>query len=212
MTIRQVTLGMLVLAALVGCAAAPQPLPPGLTNEEAAAIRAAEQENWWRQLSPAEPMPEIQVVRHIDDDDQSTLVDCVESMNVPGVTVSIDNGFLIDDTPGAQRDLELAYFRCTQMYPPPQMSAEELGYYSAEQLAYLYDDFTRRLVPCLRMMGFDVVDPPAELFRGSGYLSWDPYAVLVRNPTAWDASLWALIDVRCPPPAIGDFWRVGEES
>lgn len=212
MTIRQVVFGMLVLSALFGCAAAPQPLPPGLTDDEVAAIRAAERENWWRQLSPGEPMPEIEVVRYIDFDDQSTLVDCVKSMNVPGVTVSSDNRSLLYDTPEAQHGVELAYFRCSQMYPPPQVSAEELGYYSSEQRAYLYDDFTQRLIPCLRVMGFNVVDPPAEFFLGSGYLRWDPYASLVRNPSVWDASLWALIDVRCPPPAIGQFWRVGEDS
>jgi hypothetical protein len=212
MTIRQVVGGMLVLAALVGCAAAPQPLPPGLTADEVDAIRAAEQETWWRQIAPGEPMPVIEVVQYVDDNDSSALADCVAALEIPGVTVIENNGFSFDGDVVTQRALERAYFVCAQMYPTTPPAIEESGYYSQEQLKYLYDDFSERLVPCLRMMGFDATDPPVELFDGSGYLRWDPYSSLVRNPAVWDASLWALIDVRCPPPAIGQFWRLGEDS
>ncbi len=210
MTIRQVGLGMLVLAVLVGCTAAPQPLPPGLTDDEVAAIRAAEQQSWWDQIAPGEPMPVIEVVRYVDNNDTATRVECLKAQPIPGVTVTPDNGFMSNGLE-SQKALDRAFFVCAQMYPP-QGSTDDLGLYSSEQLSYLYDDFTERLLPCLRMMGFRIADPSPQFFGQSGYLPWDPYAVLVRNPAAWDASLWALVDVRCPPPAIGQFWRVGEDS
>jgi hypothetical protein len=85
---------------------------------------------------------------------------------------------------------------CSASPPPPVL------FLSEEQLSEVYDDFTDRLLPCLRLLGFSVGDLPArDLFvsQSAGYPRWNPYLELEPTPADGD---WPLIAARCPPPPL----------
>jgi hypothetical protein len=85
---------------------------------------------------------------------------------------------------------------CSAPLPTPAL------FLSDEQLSAVYDDFTDRLLPCLRLLGFSVGDLPSrDLFvsQSAGYPRWNPYLELDPAPTEGD---WPLIAARCPPPAL----------
>ncbi|MCU1440537.1 MAG: hypothetical protein JWP85_1534 [Rhodoglobus sp.] len=85
---------------------------------------------------------------------------------------------------------------CSATPPPPVL------FLSDEQLSGVYDDFTNRLLPCLRLLGLSIGEIPArDLFvsQSAGYPRWNPYLELEPTPAEGD---WPLIAARCPPPAL----------
>jgi hypothetical protein len=80
--------------------------------------------------------------------------------------------------------------------------AAEPLFLSEEQLSAVYEDFTDRLVPCLRLLGFGVDElPERDLFvtQSAGYPRWNPYPELDPVPTADE---WPIVGARCPPPEL----------
>ena len=204
MRVHPVVVGLAASALLLsGCAQAPA-IPPGPSVDEVQAILDAQNEDWWNQMFPTEPMPDTAVVRSIPPTDTTTVNECVDAAHLEGVTVT-GNGIQID---GDTEEFNRVYFVCLQQYPVLFDENDDLGYYTTEQLDYLYTYFTDRLVPCLELLGYSVGNSPSRAsIVGATYLTWVPYYAMVPQPTT--AEEWQRIDVRCPPPPFGMYWRTG---
>jgi len=187
------------LAVLAGCAPAPE-LPAPITQQEAQRRMDAQQADWWESMFPGEPMPEIEPVEYIDPLEGSTLViDCIRDAELPGVTV-YDNGWSYGSSgdDAADRLVKLTLFTCSQEYPYDVSDPAALGMLSDAESAWIGAFDGARLVPCLRLLGYDI-PVQAESRFGSLYDAMSP------QPTT--AAEWAYIDFRCPPSPIGPLWR-----
>lgn len=194
-------------ALLAGCAPAPA-MPAGLTTAEVREIRAAENEQWWFAMFPAEPMPEIEPIAEVAlADADAVRSECALAALPPGA-VPEESSFI--DGTGATV-LDRAYFQCALLYPLELGDPTEAGYLSPAQLSWLYDYYETRLVPCLQLAGFVVgAQPERESFVDSVYGSWSPYYAM--TPTPSTSSGWAQLDLRCPPPPFGAEYRPRDGS
>ena len=183
------TLGAAVV--LTGCSSAVT-LPPGPTQAQVKAVMAEQSRQWWDSIAPEQPMPVIDPVAYISPfGDAHELLDCIDEFGT-----------------GNQDTFERANFVCSQKYPYDFSDPEMIGLYSPEQLIYLYDYFATRLTPCLQSLGYTVVgQPQRDSFTDTYYLEWSPYFSLTPQPLT--KSEWQRVDLRCPPPPLGTFWRPG---
>lgn len=201
-------LGALALAVsilLTGCSLY-RPLPESVSPDEARAMYEEERRIYWRQIAPGEPYPEVEVKQVVDEEEGwEAIVRCVGEMGLPGVTTS--GGGIQSQDPATAADVERAIFLCNAAYPVVDFDVPaELGYLSTAELEYLWTYFTRYLVPCMELHGYDPAGPPSrETFVGSDFLIWSPYAELARQPIS--AEDWRRLDAECAPPPMGDLWR-----
>lgn len=195
----------LSLVVLTGCTSPSMPEP--MSADEIQAIRDAQNADWWRSISATEPMPDIEPIRVIAEGDREAVINgCALAAVPPGVAAQQRAG----QFPG--RDgaaaLDRAYFRCTLQYPVEIGDPTAEGLLSQDQLAWLYDYYDTRLIPCLRLTGYLVgAIPQREEFVDSIFGHWSPYYAMSPQPDS--PSEWAQIDVRCPPPPFGDRYRPG---
>lgn len=186
-----------VAVALSGCAQ-PTPIPPGPTREEVLELRADENLDWWQTMSGGQPQPAVEPVQFVSYELWPTYMEkCVRDAGYTGITASGDS-IMFDPEPGQELELNRAYYVCFQKYPLEITDATSEGLYSKAQVSWLYDFFTRRVAPCLRMLGYDVVPAPdREAFIDSfySYELWTPYGSVQPGYLTWDA-----IDHECPTP------------
>ena len=125
--------------------------------------------------------------------------DCLEQAQV--VLDSIDVTVVTDEEVIRLSDLfESEMSKCQA---GTLLSPNEAGFYSTEQLDYIYDYFQDTLVPCLQLQGLDVGFAPnrSDFSAFAGSISWDPYSELGAD---LPPSRTAEIMVRCPQlPAAG---------
>ena len=192
---------------LAGCAAV-APLPAPLSDADVQQIRDVQNAEWWLSMFPAEPIPEIVPVAQVDAADlANTLARCVLEAALTGVVP--DDGVrgyrLIAGYDTAE--LNRVLYRCAVQYPTELGNPSEAGYFSTAQLGWLHDFYVNRLVPCLRLAGYQVGSiPPRDAFEAYG--DWSPYFSM--SPTPTSAGQWRRVDRRCPPPPFGSFYRPGE--
>lgn len=181
------------------------PLPEPLSAEEVSELLREERANYWQAISGGSPYPEVEIVAVLPlEDVWPHVVECVDQMELEGIVASGQN---IQLGPGGdQSELERAMFACNEAYPPVTDDPAVFGYYSREELEYLWSYYSSYLVPCLRMHGYALEDVPArDGFIVGPYMNWNPYAVM-RPSTGRDFS-WKQVDADCAPPPIGQAWR-----
>lgn len=200
---------LMPVLALGGCAA--PAMPPALSDEQVAAIIAERNAEWWNAMFPGEEMPTYAVVRLVPQDEPNPYIEvCLHDVNV--VLEASDDGtsFFAHST----EELELyqrELFRCALQYPVEYTDPTAAGLLSEQQLAWVYDYFEYRLIPCLRLAGYVVGDLPSrETFVAAPWGTWSPYDMMSNPPTSEDG--WARLDQRCPPPAIGPLFRSFETA
>lgn len=166
---------------------------------------------WWNSMFPGEPVPVVEVRGYLDPlDTGSEVNDCIQAANLPGVTVGDDGGVVFGDMNSTDtRAFNRVQWECSAAYPYDVSDPESLGLYSDEQLTYLAHYFLNDLAPCLRLMGYRVEAQPSVRFivDNGPYPQWVPYYVMKPQPTT--NAEWERVDFRCPPPAIGEFYRPG---
>ncbi|MCU1439791.1 MAG: hypothetical protein JWP85_788 [Rhodoglobus sp.] len=210
---RHAAAGLALAASIVllaGCSAAPS-LPPGLTPAGVKALIDEQNAAWWNGMFPDEPQPVIEPVSYDTYEVQGPRVEeCMLTAGIPGVTVSGNGGYIFDPN---DREVMDAFNRqmyiCMMTYPAAFDfdAPEERGYYSPEQLAFIYDYVVERTMPCLNMLGYTMPEPPnretfIETFYVSGYSL--PYYQL--SPGLTDTEAWERVLLRCPPPPIGQWY------
>lgn len=206
---------MLALAAsallLAGCAATPV-VPPGITTEEFEAIIDQQNAGWWESIAPGEPRPVIEPIEYLQLGEESALVQqCILDANIDGVTESPGGSINFNYDPADPKSnnaFDRANYICAMQYPYDRSDPAAMGYFSEAQLGYLYDYFAERSVPCLRMLGYSVSDPPdRQQFVDKFYVNgwWMPYYELTPG---MDERGWQQVQLHCPAPAlIGEWYR-----
>lgn len=192
MAFRKVLVTALAATAVLAGCASPRALPPSATPAEVRAVIAEQNRQWWDSIAPGEPMPVIEPIEYADP----------KGIN-PGLNECMSS---IDTT--VQGSWDRAMFTCSMLYPYDYAEPEAFGIYSRAQLEFLYDYFSRRLSPCLEFLGYEVPEGPSlEGFTAGEFSGWTPYYAM--RPTPLTAAEWRRIDLRCPVPPIGVFYRPG---
>jgi hypothetical protein len=195
------------IALLTGCSAEPT-IPPPPTDAEIVQIEQRLAASWWKDLYPTEPQPQVETIERVNREDRSAAIEgCLREADAPGVT---DTGAVTFDgvSQAAIDEFFRAQWVCVQQYPVV-IDDEERGYFMSDaQLSYVYDYLVGRLVPCLKMIGYDVaVAPTREVFvevssTMYGELLWNPYMEL--RPMPNQAEEWRPLVAQCPPPPYPD--------
>ena len=109
-------------------------------------------------------------------------------------------------TPDARAEnvINRALFICTLCFPYDVSDPSRLGMLSDAQIGWLWGYNLKRLVPCLRLLGYTVTDRSGDYVEGSGDL-WIPYYEMAPIPSS--NAEWDRIDLRCPPAPIGQNFR-----
>jgi len=177
---------------LAGCAPAAELAGP--TDAEVSAYIADQNARWWHSIAPDEPPPAVPVVRTVKAQEQPNLI--AECLNANGFQYGFSSQAQGSDSP-----LLRAQWICTQQFPVAPDDEVRKNVLGAAQLAYLYDYFNHRVIPCLALNGYSVGEVPsrAAFLRDSiGQPAWNPYLVLEPSPA--DADGVKIIAARCPPP------------
>jgi hypothetical protein len=211
MALRIVALAAVASSLLLAGCSAPPALPPGLTPAGVKALVDQQNANWWNSMFPGEPAPVIEPLSYDTYEVQGPRVEeCVRAAGIPGVTVSGSGGYSFDPNDRETMDaFNRQLYICMMTYPraldldPP----EEMGYYSPEQLAYIYDYVAARTAPCLNMLGYTMPEPPdRETFVRTFYTSGSSLPYYQLNPPLTDDVMWERVLRECPPPPIGEWY------
>jgi hypothetical protein len=183
---------------LLLAACAPEPRLPAPATEGQAKQQMAEQSRqWWEAMFPDEPMPVVDPIEYISvDDPDDRRADCVRQANIDGLIATAD--------PGSQALADRIQFICSMEYPYALSDPASLGILSDAEYEWNWNYNQKRLVPCLQLLGFTVINRVGEYIEGSR-ASWSPYYEMA--PTTLSEAEWARIDLACPPSPIGPLFR-----
>lgn len=190
--------GLLVLG-LAGCSS-PTPVPPGLSDAEASAVAFQQQADVWASGDRnGVVFPSIAPVQLVTTSTwTSRQVTCLIAAGLQAREVS--GGYVIDGYGSLSPvDGATAQAVCLAQYP---VDPRTTGYLSDLQGLYMYDYFTQRLAPCLRLYGFDSgIAPDRMAYVGQlrAGIIWTPYNNVNGEPETRTAGEWAIINAHCPP-------------
>ncbi|MCU1440536.1 MAG: hypothetical protein JWP85_1533 [Rhodoglobus sp.] len=198
---------MLVALALVtllgGCSAVTLPPPP--TDAEISLIEAKGNVMWWNSMFPNENPQYVPVERRVSPQEHATVITaCLQAQDIEGIQFFEGGGWVFDvndsETVAAFQRIQ---WTCYQQYPLELTDERRSTYLSKAQLDYVFDYFAARLVPCLRLEGFDVNPMPSrDTFMAESISTpmWNPYYELTPMPN--QAGQWVPILSKCPPPPM----------
>jgi len=166
---------LLASAVLVGCSAAPAGHTPAELQEYVDLQNMSQWAAQQEQYTIPEKRPEVAVKRFINADEFRVVYECMADAGVP-VEFGDDGGISWSTGAGTQDEVELIRYTCNAQYPfyPPQ-----IGHFTDEQHAYLYDYYQDVLIPCLLLEGYRVSDaaPTRAEFNDLATIDsfWSPY-------------------------------------
>jgi hypothetical protein len=178
--------------------------PRGLSEEENAVfVRVTQDQEWeWAVLEGYDQptiTPELVSVDEYDD----AVADCLAATEfADSYRFSAEYGGLYftkspDDPSDGER---LALYVCMSSY---QVPAKYRGYYSTDELGYIYDYYRDSLIPCLVNHGYPVpLAPHRDQFMATpGTLDWHPY---FQMPTNFPQDRFGELQLACPylPPGL----------
>ena len=220
MGIQRATLALATLTVAAGALAACAPPPPGPeppTPEQIAAVRHEQAQSWWDSLSTGTTMPDVDVIAALPLEKASVQqTECLAAADLPGVRV-YGPGAWEFDAAAVDEDAAIAtqvqWWTCAQQYP---VENDFEWMRSPSQLAWLYDFYGKRYLPCIRSLGIEPLDFPtrdeflgADLLGGNGgFPAWLPYEQTVRPIPTTDE--WKQLAQRCPlPDMVHDYGLPG---
>jgi hypothetical protein len=194
---------------MAGCSSAPT-LPPGLTPAGVKALVDQQNANWWNSMFPGEPRPVIEPLSYDTYDVQRLRVEeCTRAAAIPGVTVSGNSGYVFDPNDHVVMEaFNRQMYICSMTYQAEFDfdAPEENGYFSPEQLAYIYDYVVERSMPCLNLLGYTTPElPDRETFVDRFYVSGYSLPYYQLTPGLIDVRVWERVLRECPPPPIGQW-------
>ena len=191
------------LALLAGCTPAPQ-LPAPITPAEAKERIAEQNRGWWESMFPDEPMPVVEPVAYLNIDDPGTAAnDCLRDAGIDGLVFGTDGSWSIaNGSASTMEEVSRAQFICAMKYPYDFSDPAALGMLSDDELAWIWKYNQTRLVPCLQLLGFTVINRTGGYAEGS---YWIPYYEMAPIPRSNEE--WERIDLRCPPSPVGPLFR-----
>jgi hypothetical protein len=182
------------------CAPAPE-MPAPITYAEAKKRVNENNEAWWHGMFPDEPMPVVEPIEYLEPDSSgSEVVDCMKDANLEGVSFGYNFWRVTGQSPSVMDPVNRAYFVCSMQYPYDISDPARMGMLSDAELDWIWDYNQTRLVPCLQLLGYTVINRPGDYIEGSGSY-WIPYYEMAPMPAS--AAEWERIDLRCPPSPVG---------
>lgn len=197
---------MLAVAAsvllLAGCATAP-PMPAPMTQAEAEELVDASNLMRWNQMFPGELMPQIEPVKTLEAGASWTeITDCLRATNIEGVTFNSDGSSnrTVASTPEREHAVNVAQFVCQLKYPVDLSDPAKLGFFTDDELKWIWNYNRTRLIPCLQQLGFSIPSSFLDEYVDGSSAYSVPYFDMTPVPASEEE--WARIDLRCPPSPI----------
>jgi hypothetical protein len=189
----------LIGAALAGCAAVEPTVPPPPTDAEALAFWQQSMDGYWDAIAALNPnlaKPDIPFTAFIPDPEKRSLL-------VTACQLQLGLYYKPGQPPTGPGGVDLIYYTCERQNPQDPRTS---GYYTEDQLNWLYDFLVHRVAPCVELHGFMVPGPPAReqyVIPGAWTLfSWSPYA---RVPGVPGDAVWDSVYEACPRLPAGPF-------
>lgn len=189
-------------ALLTGCATPDPPVPAGISYQQALELGQSRYSYDLRILLrdyPDATLPGADRVQMVTafSEWSAQQVGCLTEMGIDGARVTVDGyAVLGENDPEAEA---VARFACRYRY---MIDPRVRGALSAEQAGYAWDYLVKRVVPCMRSIGFETSEPPgrdefiAYSQRVWGAARWSPYD---RFQDPFFGPERALVDQFCPP-------------
>jgi hypothetical protein len=193
--------GVALVVCNVALAACAGPDSDRLSGQQIDAIREEDNIRQWNAIVPDEwnlSRPQVEPVESVDPNWRNAIVDaCMKDAGFAGIT-EVGDSIAVSVNEPDPKAAALAYYECVAQHP---LHVPAIGYLSRAWRGVLYDYLTTRIVPCLRTLGYSVVDPPSRSVYIETYyreLGWNPY-----DAVSFEAGsiAWLVIDARCAPPA-----------
>lgn len=176
----RIALAAASVAVLCGCTGAID-VPQGLPAEQLESMTRATVDATWEATGlstrPAAEVGETESGATFFD----AMRDCMfaSGVNLDGMSVDANGGYtpmLVNhDEPGpADR---IAFYQCFAQHPIDPVSGT--GIATREQLEYVFDYWTRWLMPCIAMHGYSVANTPErQVFVRQGSYTWSAYGAV----------------------------------
>ena len=194
---------LLIAVTLLATGCAARVTPPPLTQAQLDAITAADNDSRWAFFFGDRTdvtRPDVHRVAYLPSNTAETYYkSCLRAANVDPEGIY---GFAAYDSGPVGTRAYLVYYTCVAEFP---VNPLDIGYLSRAQLDFMYDYYTTRLAPCLRLLGYAVTAaPPREEFAATALpgQAWDPYSEVHPAPGKYS---WATIDEACPPLPAGTY-------
>ena len=173
----RIALAVASVAVLCGCTSAID-VPRGLPAEQLESMTQATVDATW-EATGLRTRPTVEVgATESGEKFFDAIRDCMfaSGVNLDGMSVDANGGYLPmlvnQDEPGpAER---IAFYQCFAQHPIDPVSGT--GIATREQLEYVFDYWTRWLMPCIAMHGYSVANAPErEVFIRQGSYTWSAY-------------------------------------
>lgn len=200
------------LLLLTGCSTATAP-EPGLDPEQLTEFRAYLLDRYWDSTGLSDDLrPPPPVVTTLTSEDWIPAY--VKCMNNAGFDQYVANGdgsytMGVDDI-NARTDAEvIADYSCSSSF---EIDGQFDDMYNDAQLDYLYTYYQQVLVPCVQLLGYDVVDVPPRTQFVENWGAWHPYfSVRSSEQDAFYADQRVPTDCPAVPAGVADpgfatFW------
>ena len=170
-----VVAGMLLLC---GCTPAPPDIP-GPTTRELADFSQRQLSRLWDDMAVPEGLerPEIEPVRTISNAEYGTVInDCLDGFRDRKYRNLYGHELIAEQPLSSQVGINenVSWYVCSARYPFDPTGS---GYFSVQQLVYLYDYDRRWVIPCMVLGGYDVGEIPDQaefIRRGVSGTVWSP--------------------------------------
>lgn len=188
------------VALLAGCAPAfemPAPL-----SDQAIQKRIDEgNAEWWNSMFPNEPQPYVEVIAYrAPYSVGEEITQCMRDAELPGVSIDDDGTITFSSDSGVDpNQVNRQTYVCYLEYP---VDPKHSGYLSDGQIAWLSSYNENRLVPCLQLLGYSIVNRSGGYTSASGY--WIQSFGMAPAPSREE---WKRIDLTCPAAPIGPQFR-----
>ncbi len=188
---------LLVLCALAGCAAAPE---PPVTDDERAGIRQEILSTLWAPIAQSYPeaiRPVIPVSHTVTDHDwPARMASCLRSRGYTSEVVDNGQGY----TDGGQGQTQLVFTVDAYNCQATWISFSQVAnYLTPRQLEAFYNFQVTTLQSCLRLAGVVTAPSPGRQYAlGIPELAgWNPYQVFWQSQPTYAALTY--METRCPP-------------
>lgn len=163
-------------------------MPKGASVADAAVLARAELDGTWDAtgLDGIVERPDVQPGEPVRRDvwfAEISLCLAMHDIEIYGVAY-ISNGYVALPMSGHALGVaeRLVWYRCYAEHPVDPMSSDQIA--TADQLEYLYDYYTRWVIPCIASTGREVVAIPTRSeYLADDSFQWTPYGSVSQYPT-----------------------------
>ncbi len=165
--------GAVLLLLLTGCSAVTAP-DPGLDPDELTDFRSYLLDSYWESTGLSDDLrpPPPAATTVTPEEWIFAYVKCMNNEGFDNYTL-VDGGYSFNNGSAARSDDEvIADYLCNTRY---EIDGQFDSLYNEAQLDYLFTYYQQILVPCVQLLGYDVVDAPTRAQFADNWGGWHPY-------------------------------------